>query len=55
MAGLGGRLKAKATIVLVPSTAIESMQLGGLAGITAMTTAVGKNGKDKEAIVARQA
>ena len=29
-------LKQNATIVLVPSTAVETMQLGGLAGITAM-------------------
>jgi regulator of protease activity HflC (stomatin/prohibitin superfamily) len=28
----------KATIVIVPSTAVESMQLGGLAGVTALTT-----------------
>jgi regulator of protease activity HflC (stomatin/prohibitin superfamily) len=30
-------LKQNATIVLVPSTALESMQLGGLTGLTAMT------------------
>jgi hypothetical protein len=30
-------LKQNATIVVVPSTALESMQLGGLAGITALT------------------
>ncbi len=30
-------LKKNSTIVLVPSTAIESMQLGGLTGMTAMT------------------
>jgi len=30
-------LKANSTIVMVPSTALESMQLGGLAGITALT------------------
>lgn len=30
-------LKENATIVLVPSSAIETMQLGGLAGMTAMT------------------
>ncbi len=30
-------LKENSTIVIVPSTAIESMQLGGLAGMTAMT------------------
>jgi regulator of protease activity HflC (stomatin/prohibitin superfamily) len=30
-------LKTNATIVIVPSSAVESMQLGGLAGITALT------------------
>lgn len=34
-------LKSNATIVVVPSTAIESMQLGGLAGLTAL----GLNGR----------
>jgi regulator of protease activity HflC (stomatin/prohibitin superfamily) len=32
-----GLKKENATIVIVPSTAVESMQLGGLAGITALT------------------
>ncbi len=32
----------KATIVIVPSTAVESMQLGGLAGLTALTTMLGQ-------------
>jgi regulator of protease activity HflC (stomatin/prohibitin superfamily) len=32
----------KATIVIVPSTAVESMQLGGLAGLTALTTTLGQ-------------
>jgi hypothetical protein len=41
-------LKANATIVVVPSTALESMQLGGLAGITALTMGLGKNGAAKE-------
>jgi regulator of protease activity HflC (stomatin/prohibitin superfamily) len=31
-------LKQNATIVLVPSTAVDSMQLGGLSGIAAMAT-----------------
>jgi len=30
-------LKENSTIVLMPSTAVESMQLGGLAGMTALT------------------
>jgi len=37
-------LKQNATIVLVPSSALETMQLGGLAGITALSTALAKNG-----------
>jgi hypothetical protein len=40
-------LKQNATIVLVPSTALESMQLGGLAGITALTMGLGKDGNGK--------
>ena len=45
-------LKQKSTIVIVPSTAVESMQLGGLAGLTALTMGIGQdaaakaNGKD---------
>jgi regulator of protease activity HflC (stomatin/prohibitin superfamily) len=35
-------LKQNSTIVIVPSTAIESMQLGGLAGLTALTMGLGK-------------
>ena len=34
-------LKANSTIVIVPSTAVESMQLGGLAGLTALTMGLG--------------
>lgn len=47
-------LKQNATIVLVPSSALESMQLGGLAGITALTMGIGKdgNGQEKSAAVA---
>jgi regulator of protease activity HflC (stomatin/prohibitin superfamily) len=37
-------LKQNATIVLVPSSALETMQLGGLAGITALSAALPKNG-----------
>jgi regulator of protease activity HflC (stomatin/prohibitin superfamily) len=44
-------LKQNSTIVIVPSTAVESMQLGGLAGLTALTMGIGQdaakgNGKD---------
>ena len=43
-------LKQNSTIVLVPSTAIESMQLGGLTGITALTMGLGKDGQGKETV-----
>jgi len=33
-------LKQNSTIVIVPSTAVESMQLGGLAGLTALTMGI---------------
>jgi len=35
-------LKQNSTIVIVPSTAVESMQLGGLAGLTALTMGLGQ-------------
>jgi regulator of protease activity HflC (stomatin/prohibitin superfamily) len=43
-------LKSNSTIVIVPSTAIESMQLGGLAGMTALTLGLEKEriAKEKE-------
>ena len=50
-------LKKNATIVIVPSTAVESMQLGGLAGMTALTMGLGKersNGHDKAAELKEQ-
>ena len=37
-------LKENATLVIVPSTAVESMQLGGLAGMTALSMGLGQNG-----------
>jgi len=40
-------LKENATIVIVPSSAIETMQLGGLAGMTALTMELDKNKPDK--------
>jgi regulator of protease activity HflC (stomatin/prohibitin superfamily) len=36
-------LKANSTIVIVPSSAIETMQLGGLAGLTALTMGIGQD------------
>ena len=35
-------LKQNSTIVIVPSTAVDSMQLGGLAGLTALTMGLGQ-------------
>ena len=35
-------LKANSTIVIVPSSAVETMQLGGLAGLTALTMGLGQ-------------
>jgi regulator of protease activity HflC (stomatin/prohibitin superfamily) len=37
-------LKQNSTIVIVPSTAAESMQLGGIAGLTALTMGLGQRG-----------
>jgi regulator of protease activity HflC (stomatin/prohibitin superfamily) len=41
-------LKNNATIVLVPSSALETMQLGNLAGITALTTALEQKNANQE-------
>jgi regulator of protease activity HflC (stomatin/prohibitin superfamily) len=41
-------LKQNSTIVIVPSSAIETMQLGGLAGMTALTMGLGQERRDKE-------
>jgi hypothetical protein len=35
-------LKQNSTIVIVPSSAVETMQLGGLAGLTALTMGLGQ-------------
>jgi len=37
-------LKQNSTIVIVPSSAVETMQLGGLAGLTALTMGLGEHG-----------
>ncbi len=42
-------LKENSTIVLVPSTAVDSMQLGGLAGVTSMAMELGKKRPDRAA------
>ena len=36
-------LKKNATIVIVPSTVVETMQLGGVAGLTALTMGIGQD------------
>jgi regulator of protease activity HflC (stomatin/prohibitin superfamily) len=36
-------LKTNSTIVIVPSSAIDTMQLGGLAGLTALTMGIGQD------------
>jgi regulator of protease activity HflC (stomatin/prohibitin superfamily) len=41
-------LKEKATIVLVPSTAIDTMQLGSMAGITALSKGLAEELKNEE-------
>jgi len=41
-------LKENSTIVIVPSTAVETMQLGGLAGMTALTMGLGQDRAIKE-------
>jgi regulator of protease activity HflC (stomatin/prohibitin superfamily) len=41
-------LKQNSTIVIVPSSAVESMQLGGLTGLTALTMGLERARKEKE-------
>ena len=41
-------LKANATIVIVPSTVVETMQLGSIAGLTALTMGLGQERANKE-------
>jgi regulator of protease activity HflC (stomatin/prohibitin superfamily) len=41
-------LKSNSTIVIVPSSAVETMQLGGLTGLTAMTMALEQKNLKKE-------
>ena len=41
-------LKQNATIVIVPSSAVETMQLGGLTGLTALTMELQKEKAKKE-------
>ena len=46
-------LKPNSTIVIVPSSAIETMQLGGLAGMTALTMGIGQDRANKAALLER--
>lgn len=46
-------LKQNSTIVIVPSSAIETMQLGGLAGMTALTMGIGQERANKAATTER--
>jgi regulator of protease activity HflC (stomatin/prohibitin superfamily) len=49
-------LKENATIVIVPSTAVETMQLGGIAGVTALTMGLDQEraNKEKESEIRKQ-
>lgn len=40
-------LKENATIVIVPSTVVETMQLGGMAGLTALTMGIGQENANR--------
>ncbi len=44
-------LKENATIVIVPSTAVESMQLGSMAGLTALTMGIGQENANKAKVI----
>jgi hypothetical protein len=41
-------LKQNSTIVIVPSSAVDTMQLGNMAGITALTMGIEQNKTNKE-------
>ncbi len=43
-------LKTNSTIVIVPSSALETMQLGGLVGTTALTMELAKQTKKQESV-----
>jgi hypothetical protein len=40
-------LKENASIVIVPSTVVETMQLGGVAGLTELTMGIGQENANK--------
>jgi hypothetical protein len=41
-------LKQNSTIVIVPSSAIDTMQLGSMAGLTALTMGIGQEKANKD-------
>ena len=43
-------LKQNSTIVIVPSSAVDTMQLGGIAGLTALTMGIGQDKANKEKV-----
>jgi len=45
-------LKQNSTIVIVPSSAVETMQLGGMAGLAALTMGIGQEKEDKTIAIA---
>jgi hypothetical protein len=47
-------LKTNSTIVIVPSSALETMQLGGLAGVSALTMELNKKLKKEESEPGKQ-
>jgi regulator of protease activity HflC (stomatin/prohibitin superfamily) len=47
-------LKQNSTIVIVPSSAVDTMQLGSMAGLTALTMGIGQDKANKEAQASKQ-
>ena len=47
-------LKENSTIVIVPSSAVETMQLGSMAGLTALTMGIGQDKANKEKEIVQQ-
>jgi hypothetical protein len=43
-------LKANSSIVIIPSSAVESMDLGGLSGMTALTMGIAEEQRKGEAV-----
>ena len=47
-------LKQNSTIVIVPSSAVETMGLGSMAGLTALTMGIGQDKANKDNEVAKK-